>query len=165
MPTSWTCCGPGPARTRRWTASSWTTRRGSMASTGRRAAMEQVDCVVIGAGVVGLAIARALAKAGREVLILESEGAFGTHTSARNSEVIHAGLSYAPGSLKALLSRRGRDLLYAYAAERGIGHRRIGKLIVAVTEDEVAGLRKYRELAAANGVHALVLLDGAGVRA
>src|SRR5574337_520176 len=103
MPTSWTCCGPGPARTRRWTASSWTTRRGSMASTGRRAAMEQVDCVVIGAGVVGLAIARALAKAGREVLILESEGAFGTHTSARNSEVIHAGLSYAPGSLKALL--------------------------------------------------------------
>lgn len=127
--------------------------------------MEQLDCVVIGAGVVGLAVARALAQAGREVVILESESAFGTHTSARNSEVIHAGLSYAPGSLKARLCRRGRDLLYAYAAERGIGHRRIGKLIVAVTEDEVAGLHKYQQLAAANDVHDLALLDGAGVRA
>lgn len=127
--------------------------------------MEQLDCVVIGAGVVGLAVARALAQAGREVVILESEGAFGMHTSARNSEVIHAGLSYAPGSLKARLCRRGRDLLYAYAAERGVGHRRIGKLIVAVNEDEVASLRKYQELAAANGVDDLALLDEAGVRA
>lgn len=127
--------------------------------------MEQLDCVVIGAGVVGLAIARALALAGREVVILESEAAFGTHTSARNSEVIHAGLSYAPGSLKARLSRRGRDLLYAYAAERGIAHRRIGKLIVAVAEDEIAGLHKYQSLAAANAVHDLALLDAAGVRA
>lgn len=127
--------------------------------------MEQLDCVVIGAGVVGLAVARALAQSGREVVILESESAFGTHTSARNSEVIHAGLSYAPGSLKALLCRRGRDLLYAYAAERGIGHRRIGKLIVAVTGEEVAGLHKYQQLAAANDVQDLALLDGAGVRA
>lgn len=125
--------------------------------------MEQLDCVVIGAGVVGLAVARALAQSGREVVILESESAFGTHTSARNSEVIHAGLSYAPGSLKARLCRRGRDLLYAYAAERGIGHRRIGKLIVAVTGEEVAGLHKYLQLAAANDVQDLALLDSAGV--
>lgn len=125
--------------------------------------MEQLDCVVIGAGVVGLAIARALAQAGRDVLVLEAENAFGTHTSARNSEVIHAGLSYAPGSLKARLCRRGRDLLYPYAAEHGVGHQRIGKLIVAVTEEEVAGLHQYQQLAAANGVHDLVWLDGGAV--
>lgn len=84
--------------------------------------MERVDSVVVGAGVVGLAIARQLAKAGREVLILEAEASFGTQTSARNSEVIHAGIYYPSGSLKARLCVRGKDLLYAYCAARGIGH-------------------------------------------
>lgn len=127
--------------------------------------METLDCVVVGAGVVGLAVAASMAEAGREVLILESEDAFGTHTSARNSEVIHAGLSYAPGSLKARLCRQGRDMLYAYAAERGIAHRRLGKLIVAVEEHETDGLRKYLDLAAANDVDDLQVLDASGVHA
>lgn len=127
--------------------------------------MEHIDCAVIGAGVVGLAIARALARAGREVLILESEEAIGTQTSSRNSEVVHAGIGYPPGSLKARLCVRGRDLLYRYAEERGIGHRRIGKLIVAVDEDELPGLRKYEQLGAAAGVTDLLRLDAEGVRA
>lgn len=127
--------------------------------------MERVECVVIGAGAVGLAIARSLAQAGREVLILESEDAFGTQTSARNSEVIHAGISYSPGSLKARLCRKGRDAIYAYAKERGIGHRQLGKLIVATTKAEVEGLQKYIRLAAANDVHDLRLIDAATVRA
>lgn len=126
--------------------------------------MEHVDCVVIGAGVVGLATARALARRGRDVLILEAENAFGTHTSARNSEVLHAGLSYAPGSLKARLCRRGRDAIYAYAAERGIGHSRIGKLIVATTESEIDGLQKYRALAEANDVTDLRMLSAGEVK-
>lgn len=126
--------------------------------------MEHVDCIVAGAGVVGLAIARAIAQAGHEVLVLDAEPAFGTHTSARNSEVLHAGLSYAPGSLKARLCRRGRDAIYAYAAERGIGHQRIGKLIVATTEAEIEGLHKYKTLAEANDVNDLRLLDADDVR-
>lgn len=126
--------------------------------------MERVDCVVIGAGAVGLAIARALSQHGRDVLILEAEGAFGTHTSARNSEVIHAGISYAAGSLKARLCRSGRDALYSYAKERGIGHRRIGKLIVASTAAEIGGLERYVKLATANDVADLELLDAAQVR-
>ena len=85
---------------------------------------EQVDCVVIGAGVVGLAVARALALQGREVLVLEAAEAIGTGASSRNSEVIHAGLYYPSGSLKARLCVQGRDLLYAYCAERGVPHQR-----------------------------------------
>ncbi|WP_019450208.1 NAD(P)/FAD-dependent oxidoreductase [Cupriavidus sp. BIS7] len=127
--------------------------------------MERVDCVVIGAGVVGIAIARALSLAGREVLLLDSENAFGTQTSARNSEVLHAGLSYAPGSLKARMCRRGRDAIYEYAVERGIGHKRVGKLIVATSESEVDGLHKYMKLAQANDVNDLQMLDAKGVRA
>src|SRR5690606_20809601 len=96
--------------------------------------MEEVDCIVAGAGVVGLAAARALALHGLDVLVLEKAGAIGTETSSRNSEVIHAGLYYPPGSLKAELCVAGRDLLYAYCAERGIPHRRCGKLIVATGE-------------------------------
>jgi len=95
--------------------------------------MEQVDCVVIGAGVIGLAVARALALAGREVMVLEAANAIGTQTSSRNSEVIHAGIYYAPGSLKARLCVQGRQMLYAYCAERGIGHQRCGKLLVATS--------------------------------
>jgi L-2-hydroxyglutarate oxidase LhgO len=95
--------------------------------------MDEIDCAVIGGGVVGLAVARALALAGREVLVLETEGAIGTGTSSRNSEVIHAGIYYPQGSLKARLCVEGKDLLYAYAAERGVPHRRCGKFIVATS--------------------------------
>lgn len=105
--------------------------------------MQKIDCAVIGAGVVGLAIARELALAGRDVIILESESAIGTQTSARNSEVIHAGISYPAGSLKAKLCVEGRNAMYRYCAERGIGHKRIGKIIVAAGPDDVPGLQKY----------------------
>ena len=93
--------------------------------------MEQVDCIVAGAGVIGLAIARALAAQGLETLILEAADAIGTQTSSRNSEVIHAGIHYPQGSLKARLCVAGRDMLYRYCADRSIPHRRCGKLIVA----------------------------------
>ena len=92
---------------------------------------EKIDCVVIGAGVVGLAIARALALRGRETLVLEAEDAIGTGTSSRNSEVIHAGIYYTPGSAKATLCVAGKQLLYAYCEAHGVAHRRCGKLIVA----------------------------------
>ena len=121
--------------------------------------MEEVDCVVIGAGVIGLAIARALALSGREVVILEAEDEFGTQTSSRNSEVIHAGISYRPGSLKATLCRQGRDRLYEYARERNINHQRIGKLIVAATEEETSELQTYLTLAQSNQVDDLQWLD------
>lgn len=121
--------------------------------------MEKIDCIVIGAGVVGLSIARSLAMAGREVVILEAEGLIGSHTSARNSEVIHAGISYAPGSLRGKLCVEGSTAMYAYCAERGINHQRIGKLIVAMQEAEVPELHKYIKLAAAQGVNSLRLLS------
>ena len=121
--------------------------------------MDQVDCVVIGAGVVGLAVARALALQGREVMVLESASAIGTGTSSRNSEVIHAGIYYPAGSLKARLCVQGKALLYAYCAERGVGHRRCGKLIVATAPAQVAALQGIVAKAAANGVHDLVLLS------
>ena len=90
---------------------------------------ERVDCAVIGAGVVGLAIARALAIHGCEVVILEAQNAIGTGISARNSEVIHAGIYYPPGSLKATLCRQGSAMLYDYCESRKIPHRRIGRAI------------------------------------
>ncbi|TVR58335.1 MAG: NAD(P)/FAD-dependent oxidoreductase [Candidatus Competibacteraceae bacterium] len=114
--------------------------------------METVDMVVIGAGVVGLAVARRLALAGREVLILEEQPTFGTQTSSRNSEVIHAGLYYPTGSLKAELCVRGKEALYRYCVERGVAHRRIGKVLVACDESELAALATYAQRAAANGV-------------
>ncbi|HTD72544.1 MAG TPA: NAD(P)/FAD-dependent oxidoreductase [Steroidobacteraceae bacterium] len=120
-----------------------------------------MDCIVIGAGVVGLAVARALAQAGREVIILERERQFGMHTSSRNSEVIHAGIHYEPGSLKARLCVAGRDLLYRYCAERGIGHRRCGKLTVATAAEQLATLEKIDSNARANGVLDLEWLDAA----
>jgi len=114
--------------------------------------MEKIGCAVIGAGVIGLAVARALAARGREVLILEAESAFGTGISARNSEVIHAGIYYPAGSLKARLCVAGQHRLYAYCAERGIAHRRCGKLIVAGDESQRGQLLRIAAGAAANGV-------------
>ena len=126
---------------------------------------EQVDTVVIGAGVVGLAVARALALQGREVMVLEAADAFGTGTSARNSEVIHAGIYYPAGSLKARLCVQGKQMLYDYCAERGIAHQRCGKLIVATSADQVDELRAIQQRAAANGVHDLRLLTRAEAQA
>lgn len=117
--------------------------------------MMQVQTVVIGAGVVGLAIARTLALAGREVLVLERAGRIGTETSSRNSEVIHSGIYYTPGSLKARLCMQGRDMLYAYCAERSIPHHRTGKLIVATSEAEIPTLQHYYELAQASQIDSI----------
>lgn len=120
--------------------------------------MDSVDVVVIGAGVVGLAVARALALQGREVMVLEAADAIGTGTSSRNSEVIHAGIYYPQGSLKAQLCVEGKTLLYGYCAQRGIGHSRCGKLIVATQESQIPQLQAIIAKAAANGVHDLTLL-------
>lgn len=127
--------------------------------------MEQMDVLVIGAGVVGLAVARALALGGREVMVLERDVAIGQGTSSRNSEVIHAGLYYPTGSLKARLCVRGKSLLYAYCAERGVDHCRCGKLIVASTASQTAALPAIVEKARASGVGDLVLLTGEQARA
>ena len=127
--------------------------------------MDRVDVVVIGAGVVGLAVARALALQEREVLVLESETAIGQGTSSRNSEVIHAGIYYPTGSLKASLCVRGKAILYAYCADRGVEHRRCGKLIVANTPSQAAALPAIVEKARANGVDDLKLLTREQARA
>lgn len=121
--------------------------------------MEQVDAVVVGAGVVGLAIGRALAQRGLETLVLESENAIGTGISSRNSEVIHAGLYYPAGSLKARLCMQGRQLLYAFCESHGVPHRRCGKLVVATDHSQLAGLDALMGKAAANGVHDLKRLS------
>ena len=126
---------------------------------------ESVDCVVIGAGVVGIAVARELAIAGREVLVLEAESAIATHTSSRNSEVIHAGIYYPTGSLKANLCVAGREALYEYCATRHIPFRRTGKLIVAASDDEHAKLEQIAARAAANGVDDLEWRDQRGIAA
>ncbi|MGI9150968.1 MAG: NAD(P)/FAD-dependent oxidoreductase [Limnohabitans sp.] len=124
--------------------------------------MDKVDGVVIGAGVVGLAVARALIQAApataREWLVLERADAIGTGTSSRNSEVIHAGIYYPQGSLKAALCVQGRDMLYAYAAARGVSHQRCGKLIVATHADQLPALEALLQKARANGVTDLVML-------
>ena len=113
---------------------------------------ERVHTIVVGAGVVGLAIARAEATAGREVLILEAATRFGTGTSSRNSEILHAGIFNPPGSLKTQLCIAGRRALYRYCAERGIHHRRCGKLLVATDEEALRLLGKYARRAEANGL-------------
>ncbi len=114
--------------------------------------MDDVDAVVIGAGVVGLAVARALTSRGREVLILEAADSFGTETSSRNSEVIHAGIYYPQGSLKARMCVTGRTLLYEFCETYGIPYRRCGKLMVATSESQVGQLERIQAAAHANGV-------------
>ena len=114
--------------------------------------MDTVDVVVIGAGAVGLAVARALAWDGREVLILEAAESFGTGISSRNSEVIHAGIYYPRGSLKARMCVTGRDLLYDFCERYGVPFRRCGKLIVATSAAQLAELDKIKNAAQANGV-------------
>lgn len=121
--------------------------------------MDRIDCVVVGAGVIGLAVARELALAGREVVVLEAEAAIGQHTSSRNSEVIHAGIYYPLGSLKAIACVEGRERLYRYCAEHGVPHRRCGKLIVATDSSQLPGMEKLRAIAAANGAGDLAWLS------
>ncbi len=121
--------------------------------------MERIDCAVIGAGVVGLAVARALAIRGREVVVLERAAAIGTETSARSSEVIHAGIYYPAGSWKARLCVTGKTSLYRYCEEHGISHSRCGKLIVATAAEEVEPLWALQGRAAKNGVDDLQRLD------
>jgi L-2-hydroxyglutarate oxidase LhgO len=119
----------------------------------------ELDAVVIGGGVVGLALARALARAGRDATLLEAEARLGQHLSSRNSEVIHAGIHYAPGSLKARLCVQGKQQLYQYCVDAGVSHRRLGKLIVATTEDEVTMLDGILQQARASGVDDLEWLE------
>lgn len=126
--------------------------------------MMQLDCVVIGGGVVGLAIARRFAMAGRDVVLLEGEPLIGSGTSSRNSEVIHAGLYYPTGSRKAELCVSGKHALYAFCRERNIPHRQCGKLVVASSVEDMAYLDKLRRQAAANGVHDCRLVDRAQLR-
>jgi L-2-hydroxyglutarate oxidase LhgO len=114
--------------------------------------METADCIVVGAGVVGLAVARTMAAAGRDVLVLEAEPRIGEHTSSRNSEVIHAGLYYKKGSLRQHLFPRAPRLLYAYCAEHGVPHKRLGKLVVARRAEEVEPLRHHMVHAAEAGL-------------
>ncbi|MDR6658948.1 L-2-hydroxyglutarate oxidase LhgO [Tardiphaga robiniae] len=127
--------------------------------------MDKVECVVVGAGVVGLAIARRLAEAGREVIVLEAADAIGTVTSSRNSEVIHAGIYYPAGSLMARLCVAGKQALYDYCRDRGIPHRNSGKLIVATRPEEIAKLASIKAHAEANGVADLEQLSGTDARA
>lgn len=126
---------------------------------------EMVDCVVVGAGVVGLAVARALALQGREVWLLEAANAIGTETSSRNSEVIHAGIYYPQGSLKARLCVQGKAMLYDYCSERGVPHSRCGKLIVATSTEQQNALTGIRARAQANGVDDLQWLSREEARA
>ncbi len=127
--------------------------------------MDEIDVVVIGAGVVGLAVAGALAQTGQDVLVLEREGRMGQGISSRSSEVLHAGLYYPTGSLKARLSVRGRALLEAYGAARGVPMRRCGKLVVAGQPEQMVSLRALKKQAEANGVNDLHWLDAAQARA
>ena len=128
-------------------------------------AAADIDCLVIGAGVVGLACARALALARREVIVVEREAMIGQGVSARNSEVIHAGLYYPPGSLKAQLCVQGREMLYEFCTSHNVAHRRCGKIVVAATDGQAAQLDGIRSRAAANGVGDLQPLDRADLRA
>src|SRR6202521_1021058 len=140
--------------------------QGEIASNpGSELRMDKVECVVIGAGVIGLAVARRLAQAGREVIVLEAAEGIGTVTSSRNSEVIHAGIYYPAGSLMARMCVSGKRALYEYCADHGIPHRNCGKLIVATTSKETLRLQSIRAHAEANGVLDLQTLSGDAARA
>lgn len=123
-----------------------------------------IDCIVLGAGVVGLAIARELAMAGREVLVIEKSEAIGTGTSSRNSEVIHAGIYYPQGSLKARLCVQGKQMLYSYCEEKGIPYKRLGKLIVSANPEQTRELAGIAERARLNGVDDLYQISAAQAR-
>jgi L-2-hydroxyglutarate oxidase LhgO len=127
--------------------------------------MDRVECIVVGAGVVGLAVARAQAMAGREVIVIEAAGDIGTGTSSRNSEVIHAGIYYPAGSAMARLCVAGKLMMYRYCEDHGVPHRRCGKLIVATGADESDRLAAIRARAEANGVTDLVTLSADEARA
>src|SRR5262249_16698338 len=114
--------------------------------------MERTDCLVVGAGVVGLAAARALAREGHEVIVLDAAARTGSHTSPRNSEVTHAGIYYPKGSAKAAFCVAGREMLYAYAESRGVAHARLGKIIVATEDAQTGALDGIAAAAAGNGV-------------
>ena len=126
--------------------------------------MHTIENAVIGAGVIGLAVARALALGGREVVVIEAAEAIGTGVSSRNSEIIHAGIYYPRDSLKTRLCVEGRKMLYAYCAEHGVGHRRCGKLIVANGADETKRQAELLRRGTENGVDDLEWLDGARAR-
>lgn len=125
--------------------------------------VDRVECAVIGAGVIGLAVARRLAMAGREVVVLETAETIGTGTSSRNSEVIHAGIYYPKDSLKARFCVDGKLALYPYCQSHGVAHKRSGKFIVAVSEDQIAELERLKRAAAANGVTDLEWLSAEDV--
>ncbi|WJR77519.1 NAD(P)/FAD-dependent oxidoreductase [Bradyrhizobium sp. NP1] len=127
--------------------------------------MDKVECVVIGAGVIGLAVARRLAQAGREVIVLEAAEGIGTVTSSRNSEVIHAGIYYPAGSLMARMCVAGKQALYRYCRDHGVAHKNCGKLIVATTPQETEKLAAIRAHAEANGVADMQTLPGEAARA
>ncbi len=127
--------------------------------------MESVECLVVGAGVIGLAVARALARAGREVIVVEGESGIGGGVSSRNSEVIHAGIYYPPGLVKTRLCVDGKAMLYAFCQEFGVPHKRCGKLLVAVNAGEVDKLAALKAQAEANGVTDLIWLSGEDARA
>jgi L-2-hydroxyglutarate oxidase LhgO len=127
--------------------------------------MESVECLVVGAGVIGLAIARTLARAGREVIVVEAESGIGAGVSSRNSEVIHAGIYYPPGLVKTRLCVDGKAMLYAFCQEFGVAHKRCGKLLVAANAGEVDKLAALKAQAEANGVADLIWLSGEDARA
>ena len=126
--------------------------------------MEKTDCIVIGAGVVGLAIARHFAMAGRDVIILEAEDSYGSHTSSRNSGCIHAGINYPPGSLKARLNLRGKELLYRYCPDHGVGHKMIGKLVAIVDEEKIPQLHALKEKSASIGLDEMYFISAEEAR-
>ena len=132
---------------------------------GRSAGMDRVECIVIGAGVVGLAVARALALRGREVIVLERHEVIGSEVSSRNSGVIHAGLYYPNGSLKARACVAGKHALYDFCESHGVAHARTGKLVVATEDEQLDAMDALVERARGNGVDDLVRLDPTEVRA
>jgi len=124
-----------------------------------------MQVLVVGAGVVGLAVARAAARVGHEVVVAEKAGSIGTGTSSRNSEVIHGGMYYPTGTLRAVHSVRGRRMLYDYCASHGVPHRKLGKLVVAANDAEIGKIEQIAKQGAINGVEGLTLIDGDAARA